>query len=286
VTAIPPQTYATPDEALKAFIDAAKAPNDSGSMVDVFGTAVTQLESADPTQADQDLAALSDGLKDAAVLQKQDDETYTVLVGKQAWPFPIPLIKSTDDRWYFDTAAGAEEILDRRIGENELTTIKVMNAYVDAQRTYAKYDRTGAGLPTFAEKFRSTPGRHDGLYWDAAPDEAPSPLGPLIAEAVINGYDEHLQESEPKPYFGYYYKILKAQGPGAPGGEYSYVINGHMFAGFAAVAWPAQYGNTGVMTFIVSHTGTVYQKDLGSDTTTIVEKMTEYDPAGWKEEDK
>jgi Protein of unknown function (DUF2950) len=286
--ALPPQTYATPEDALKAFVSAAAAPADSGQLEDVFGSAVNDLESADKTQAAQDLSALADSVKQSATLEKKDDNTYTVLVGKNNWPFPIPLIKSTENRWYFDTAAGKQEILDRRIGENELTTIQMMNAYVEAQRTYAKFDRTGAGVPTYAQRFHSTSGRHDGLYWETAPDETPSPLGPLVAEEPPPSLaiGPSAQQTGRKPYYGYYYKVLKAQGPGAPGGAYSYIINGRMIAGFAAIAWPAEYGNTGVMTFIVSHTGAVYQKDLGPDTATIARKITAYDPAGWQEAEK
>jgi hypothetical protein len=284
--ALPPKTFATPEDALKAFVSAATSPADSGQLQDVFGSNVIDLDSADKVQAAQDFAALSDSVKESATLQKQDDNTYAVLVGKGAWPFPIPLIRSTDNQWYFDTAAGAQEILDRRIGENELTTIQMMKAYVEAQQTYAKIDRTGAGLPTYAQRFHSTPGKRDGLYWETAADESDSPLGPLVAEVPSGTIVPSAQQSGRKPYYGYYYKVLKAQGPGAPGGAYNYIINDHMIAGYAAVAWPAQYGNTGVMTFIVSHTGTVYQKDLGPDTANIARRMTTYDPAGWQEADK
>gem|GEM_PF-259347 len=277
--AIPPQTYATPEDALKAFITAATAPADSDQMEDVFGGAVNELASADRIQHAQDLAALSQAVKESAKLQRQDDNTYTVLVGPNAWPFPIPLIKSTESRWYFDTTVGAQEILDRRIGENELTTIQTMRAFVEAQRTYAKIDRTGAGLPTFAQRFHSHPGKHDGLYWETAPNETSSPFGPLVAEDPSGT----LSNKSPvrAPYFGYYFRILKAQGPGAPGGAYDYVIHGNMIAGFAAIAWPAQHGNTGVMTFIVSHTGKVYQKDLGPDTARIAKNIKLYNPTGW-----
>ncbi len=281
---LPPNTYATPEDALKALVDASTASEDQ--MVDVFGSAITGLESADKTQVASDRAALAASLKNAATLQKVDDNTYTVLVGKQAWPFPIPLIKSSESRWYFDTAAGAQAILNRRVGANELATIQMMNDYVEAQRTYAKYDRTDAGLPTFAERFHSTAGKHDGLYWDAAPDEEQSPLGPYVAAAESKGYENGPHGGGHESYFGYYYKTLRAQGSGAPGGAYNYVINGHMFGGFAAVAWPEQYGNTGVMTFIVSQTGKVYQKDLGPKTAEIAAKMTRYDPAGWAEAGK
>jgi hypothetical protein len=284
--ALPPQTYATPDDALRAFKTAATSPADSPQMEDVFGSGITKLESADKIQASQDQAALAKSINEAAKLEKQDDNTFTVLVGKDEWPFPIPLIKSTENRWYFDTSAGEQEILDRRVGENELTTIRMMKAYVEAQRNYARSDRTGAGIPTYAERFHSTPGKHDGLYWETAPDETPSPFGPLIAEEPAGSTAQTTQQPGRKPYYGYYYKVLKSQGPGAPGGAYNYEINGNMIAGFAAIAWPAQYGNTGVMTFIISHTGTVYQKDLGPDTAKTARATKTYDPAGWEEAEK
>ncbi|MCL2647834.1 MAG: DUF2950 domain-containing protein [Phycisphaerales bacterium] len=279
---LPPQTYAAPEDALKAFVSAATSPVESNQMEDVFGSAVKELESADKVQHANDLAALAQSVKESAKLQKKDDNTYIVLVGQNDWPFPIPLIKSTENRWYFDTAAGKQEILDRRIGENELTTIQMMKDYVEAQRTYAKVDRTGAGLPTYAQRFHSKPGQHDGLYWETAADETPSPLGPLVAEEPA-GVSVSAEKPGRTPYYGYYYRVLKAQGSGAPGGAYNYVINDNMIAGFAAIAWPSQYGNTGVMTFIVNHNGKVYQKDLGPDTAKIAHKMKVYDPTGWTE---
>ena len=194
---------------------------------------------------------------------------------------PIPIVRA-GDRWRFATEEGADEIVNRRIGGNERNAIYVLRAYLDAQRAYAARDRDGDGVLQYAQKLASTPGKHDGLYWpaDAAKGEEASPFGPLIAEsaAYLKGH------TAGDPYRGYHFRILTRQGKSAPGGAYSYVINGRMIAGFAMVAYPAEYGKSGVMTFIVSHNGKVYEKDLGKDSAAIGAKMTTFDPgAGWKE---
>jgi hypothetical protein len=178
--------------------------------------------------------------------------------------------------WVFDTKAGREELLNRRIGRNELSAIRVCLAYVEAQQEYASMDRERDGIIQYGQKIVSDTGRRNGLYWEAAEGEAPSPLGPMAAKAAAEGYKR--AGDRPTPYHGYYYKILKGQGKSAPGGAYHYVINGHMVAGFALVAWPADYGVSGVMTFVVNQNGTVYQKDLGPKTEEIAKKMTLYNP--------
>ena len=183
--------------------------------------------------------------------------------------------------WVFDTKAGREEVLNRRIGRNELNAIQVCLAYVEAQQEYASTDRERDGIIQYAQKIVSDTDRRDGLYWKAAEGEIPSPLGPFTAQAAAEGYRR--ASDKPAPYHGYYYKILKGQGKSAPGGAYSYVINGHMVAGFALVAWPAEYGVSGVMTFVVNQNGTVYQKDLGPKTEEIAKAMTLYNPdRTWK----
>jgi hypothetical protein len=222
------------------------------------------------------------------VLQKVDEATYTLLVGEKQWPSPIPIVR-TGRKWRFDTAAGLQEILDRRIGHNELSAIMTCRAYVVAQWEYFTEARGTSkdGLAVFAQRFISTPGERDGLYWEAAEGESPSPLGSLVAEARSEGYPAGAAaKGEAKrqrtPYHGYFFKILKAQGPHAPGGKFGYVINGNMIAGYALVAYPAKWGSSGIMTFIVSEQGRVYQKDLGEDTGEIAAAMTEYDPdASW-----
>ena len=205
-----------------------------------------------------------------------------MIVGKQEWPFPIPVVKKGQS-WVFDTDKGKEEILNRRIGENELNTIQVMLAVVDAQREYAMKDRDKNELLEYAQKFVSDPGKKNGLYWEAKAGEAESPLGPIMAQARSEGY-RGKPASTPPPYHGYRYRILTAQGKDAPGGAYSYLVKGKMIGGFAVVAYPAEYGNSGVMTFIVNHDGKVFQKNLGKNTAGIASAMKEYNPdSTWQE---
>jgi hypothetical protein len=187
------------------------------------------------------------------------------------------------ETWVFDTKAGNEELLNRRIGRNELNTIQTCLAMVDAQREYAMKDRDSDKLLEYAQKFWSTPGKKDGLYWEAKEGEAQSPLGALAARAVGEGYASRKPGDKPMPYHGYFYRILKAQGKNAPGGAYDYVVKGKMIGGFALVAFPAEYGASGIMTFIVNHDGVVYQKDLGKETGKIAKAMTKFDPdKTWK----
>jgi hypothetical protein len=203
----------------------------------------------------------------------------TVILGRQAWPMPIPLVRS-DKGWRFDTAAGIEEMIDRRIGRNELAAIDFARVYGDAQEAYAGEDHDGDEVLEYAQMLASTPGQRDGLYWPPGDDGEQSPLAAFAARAAE--YLGYRQERE--PYRGYQFRVLTEQGPTPPGGAYDYVINGNMIAGFALVAWPADYGNSGVMTFVVSHQGKIYQKDLGPDTASIAEAMTRYDPDGsWTE---
>jgi hypothetical protein len=199
----------------------------------------------------------------------------------------VPLVK-TNGGWYFDTEAGKDELLTRRIGRNELAVMPVMRAYVDAQRDYASLDRDADDVLEYAQRLVSSPGNQDGLYWPPAYQGDESPLGPLVAFASAEGYnpvqaEEGKEEVERGPYQGYLFKILKQQGKHAPGGKYDYVINGNMIGGFALVAWPAEYGDSGIMTFMVNQQGRIYQKDLGAKTSKIVGKMTQYDPdPSWK----
>ncbi|MFI5324152.1 MAG: DUF2950 domain-containing protein, partial [Thermodesulfobacteriota bacterium] len=187
------------------------------------------------------------------------------------------------ERWIFDTEAGREEILNRRIGRNELNVIEVLHAYVDAQREYASKDRNGDGSLEFAQKLVSTNGKHDGLYWETKEGEEMSPFGPLAAQAAKEGYNVKPQSDDYSPYHGYFYKILKGQGKSAHGGRYDYVVNGKMILGFALVAYPSKYGSSGIMTFIVNQEGVVYEKDLGKNTADIAQSMKWYDPDGsWK----
>jgi hypothetical protein len=212
-------------------------------------------------------------------LQTNPDGSMTLIVGDQDWPFPVPLVRDDKNAWMFDTGAGIEEIIDRRIGRNELDAIQVSLAMVDAQREYARMDPDRDGIPEYAQQFLSSPGTKNGLYWKTTEGEPASPLGPLAADASEEGYTgSHAGSGVRRPYHGYYYKMLTAQGPHANGGAYDYEVNGHMIGGFAIIAWPADYGNSGIMTFMVNYDGVVFQKDLGERTASIAEKMSTYDP--------
>jgi len=216
-------------------------------------------------------------------LEKLSDKKSIVYVGPRDWPFPIPIVAGQDGKWFFDTAAGKTEILARRIGRDELETIKVCRAFVQAQREYASQDRDGSGVLKYAQHYRSTPGTHDGLYWEAAAGEEQSPAGPMVAEAALKGYPTEKSTTGPRPYQGYLFHILTRQGAAAAGGRYDYVVNGNMIAGFALVAYPAKYGSSGVMTFMISHQGVLYERNLGPRTAELVQSMTEFNPDGtWR----
>ncbi len=235
----------------------------------------------------EDIVSSGDEIADAATRQKfaaaydakhqikmDGDNKATMVIGPDDFPIPIPLARK-DGMWRFDTAAGREEILFRRIGKNELDAIQTCLAYVDAQDEYSEKDRTGAGVNTYAQRFVSRPGKKDGLYWPTSQGEEPSPLGELVAEATAQGYRV---EGGRTPFHGYYFKILTRQGPAAPGGALDYVVGGKMIGGFGLVAYPAEYRNSGVKTFICGHSGTVYERDLGPDTAKLAEQMSAYNP--------
>ena len=269
--------YASPDEAAKALQAAAEA-NDIGALKDIFGPNVKEIVSGDEVQTKKEIANFVKIIEEECVVSKVDDNKVVLHLGSESWPFPIPLVKQGDGQWSFDTLAGKQEIVDRRVGENELNTIAICRAYVAAQRQYASADRDGSEVLKYAQKVRSTGGKKDGLYWDAPANEEQSPFGPLIASAQEEGYTKKKEGEEPAPYHGYYFKILKAQGSAAPGGAYNYVINGNMIGGFALIAWPAIYGQSGVMTFIVNQQGKVYQKSLGTNTDGAAKAITAYNP--------
>jgi hypothetical protein len=273
------QTFATPQEAIKALVAAARN-NDTNAIRLIFGPAGHELISPDAVQATEAFKLFVQHLTEKTQLINNSESNATLEIGADGWPFPIPLVKQ-DGQWFFDTAAGGEEILARRIGMDEMGAINVCNAYVVAQREYASQDRMGDGVLAYAQFLRSTPGTHDGLFWPAnQPGEELSPLGPLVAQARVEGYHRTatMLNDEQAPYHGYYFKILTRQGKHALSGKYNYIINGRMIAGFALVAWPAEWGNTGVMTFVVNQTGVVFQKNFGSKTTKIAKAITIYDP--------
>ena len=272
------ETFDSPNAAVSA-LTAATANHDTNAMHAIFGPEGHKLVSPDVVQATQEFKRFAQRIQEKVQLATNADATVTLQIGADAWPFPIPLVNQ-GGHWAFDTDAGRSEILRRRIGQDELGAIDVCRAYVDAQREYASQDRLGDGVLAYAQFLHSSPGKHDGLYWPAKVDAPLSPLGPLVAAARGEGYHHpaRMLNDGQAPYHGYYFKILTAQGKHAPGGKYNYLINGRMLAGFALVAWPAQWANTGVMTFIVNQQGTVYQCNLGEKTAHIAAAMTRYDP--------
>jgi hypothetical protein len=275
------QTYATPQAAVDALAAALKA-NDSAALVAIFGDKHRNLvDTGDRANDAVVRAEAAAALAAFYVLDERGNDRRVLLMGVQAWPFPIPLVRA-GSAWRFATEEGVEEILNRRIGANERNAIYVLRAYLDAQRQYASSDRVGDGVLQYAQKLASSRGKQDGLYWpaDTSKGEEVSPFGPLIAESAP--YIEGHKKGD--PYRGYHFRILKRQGKNAPGGAYNYVINGRMIAGFALVAYPDEYGETGVMSFMVNHNGKLYEKDLGKNTAAIGAQMSSFDPgAGWKE---
>lgn len=272
------RTFASPREAVEALVAAVRA-DASDRLLRIFGQEGDRLvRSGDPIADKESRQRFVTAYEKSHKIAMDSGDKAVLIIGERSWPFPIPIIKQ-GDAWHFDTAAGEEEILDRRIGRNELSAIQVCRAYVDAQREYASRDRNGDGLLEYASRFRSSPGKHDGLYWPVDGNQPESPLGPLLVSAQAEGYGQKPPPGQKRePYHGYYYRILMRQGKDAPGGAYDYVVRGHMIGGFALVAFPAKYGASGVMTFIVNQDGVVYQKDLGPNTADIARRMIEFDP--------
>lgn len=276
------KSFKSPEEAVQALVGAAKG-NDTKELLAIFGPAGKELifsgdEAADKAGRDRFVKAYEEMNK----LVSENDKKVILTVGNEEWPYPIPVVKKGEN-WLFDTKAGKEEILNRRIGRNELNAIQVCLAYVDAQREYIMEDRDENKLLEYAQRFISRKGEKNGLYWEAKEGEQQSPLGPLFAKAAVEGYAGKGPGGKRNPYHGYYYRILKSQGKNAPGGEYDYLVNGKMIGGFALVAYPAEYGNSGVMTFIAGQDGVVYEKNLGKETRNIAAAMKKYDPdKTWK----
>jgi hypothetical protein len=267
-------TYASPEEAAAALAEAMRA-DERKQIWRVLGPGASKLvRSGDPVQDNDAREAFMAAYDKSVKFERSGDSKATLLVGSDDFPFPYPLVMK-NNRWQFDAKQGDEQVLDRRIGRNELSAISVCLAYVDAQREYADLDHNGDGLLMYAQKLSSTPGTHDGLYWKTTEGEPPSPLGPLAASAHSQGYGK---AGPGEPYHGYFYKILTGQGKSAPGGAYDYVVKGKMIGGFGLVAYPARWGNSGVMTFICNHDGVVYERNLGHETQTIASKMTLFNP--------
>ena len=271
------QRFATPEEAARALVEAARV-SDEAALRRLVGEEQAELvlESDDPAIAER-RKRFAEGADARLELRREGDDRAIVVVGPDAYAFPIPLARS-EAGWAFDAAEGAEEIIDRTVGQNEIAAISVLHDYVAAQRSYAADARDGTAVRRFATRFVSTPGKRDGLYWETGDDEEPSPFGPRLEGKATPERDGS--------YYGYHSRILTRQGAAAPGGAYSYVINGNLVAGFAAVAWPVEYGRTGVKTFLVNHYGVVYEKDLGEHTARTAGGIAAYAPDGtWDEAD-
>ncbi|MEN8258539.1 MAG: DUF2950 domain-containing protein [Thermodesulfobacteriota bacterium] len=259
------KSFASLPEAVDALIAALQGGNDN-QLLAVLGPGSENFTYSGDRVADQNgRAHFLKAYKEKNSIEQESAERAVLLVGDKGYPFSFPLVRQKD-AWLFDTKAGMEEILNRRIGRNELHTIEVMHAYTDAQREYACRARNDGGGPQFAQYFTSSEGKKDGLYWQASENDAESPFGPLIARATEEGYAGGLDEDPPEAFHGYYFKILKVQGEHANGGTFDYVADGKMVLGFALVAYPAKYGVSGIMTFIVNQEGVIYEKDLGADT--------------------
>jgi hypothetical protein len=265
------RSFASAKEAAGALV-AALGANDPAQLDALFGPAYAKFEPTDKVAAAADRQQLAEAAKDTLFLREEGPDRVTLILGEQAWPFPIPIVQRSGS-WRFDTEAGIEELMNRIVGRHELAAIDVARNYVTAQSQYASKDRDGDQVLEYAQNLGSTPGKKDGLYWEATDGDV-SPFGAFVSRA-----GEYAKGRRPgDPFQGYYFKVLKAQGRNPPGGAYDYVINGNMIAGYALIAWPADYGESGVMTFLVNQQGTVFQKDLGAKTAAIAQAMTHYDP--------
>ena len=274
------KVFGSPEEAVKAFVEAAQAGDTKGMMA-ILGPEGEDIISSGDEVADKNIREqFVKDYQEKVDFVKEREDRVSVIMGNDHWPFPIPIVKKGEG-WVFDTKAGREEVLNRRIGRNELNAIQVCRAYVEAQREYASTDWERDGIIQYAQKLWSDPYRRNGLYWEAAEGEVPSPMGPLVAQAAEKGYTK--KGDKPTPLSRILLQDPQRPGEKCSGGAYQYVINGHMVAGFALVAWPAEYGVSGVMTFVVNRNGMVYEKDLGPKTEAVAKAMTLYNPdRTWK----
>ena len=273
------RVFSSPEEARQALLSAVQQKDHEG-LGKILGPVASELEPNDPVEQASEFDHFARHLMEGTELVKEGEAKAILLIGAKKWPFPVPIVKRGDS-WFFNTEEGREEILNRRIGHNELLAIHVCWAYVEAQREYyGMPEPDGEQIPKYAQHMISRPGKKDGLYWPTIAGENESPLGPLVAKAKEEGYMQKRKEGEhgPRPYHGYFFRILKRQGPSAPGGKFSYVINGNMVAGHALVAYPARWGVSGVMTFIVNQRGRVYEKNLGPKTAEIARQVKSYNP--------
>ena len=272
--------FATPEQAAQALVEASRSDDLKGIQA-ILGPGSRELiTSGDGVADNAGRERFVAAYEQKHSLVAKNPTTMILHTGADSWSLPIPIVKRKNG-WSFDVGKGKKEILNRRIGRNELQVIEVLDAYVDAQQEYASKDCRGAGKVEFAQRIISTPGTHDGLYWEAGDGEQQSPLGPLLARATKEGYDT--RDGYLSPFHGYYFKVLTGQGPNAIGGTYQYVVKGKMILGFALIAYPAEYGNSGVMTFVVNQEGVIYEKNLGKETRRLAEAVTLFNPdKGWK----
>lgn len=277
---VPPQRFRSPEEGFAAFADAV-ARHDERRLLQVLGEAGRRLIRSGDRVADRAARAQFTALHAAGHrIERPSPDRAVLVVGADGWPLPIPM-RLRDGAWRFDARAGAQEMVDRRIGRNELDVIDTLRAIADAQADFAAGPGRQGGLRAYAQRFFSTPGRRDGLYWPSAPGEAPSPLGPLLAVASAGGY-ARTQGDAPQPYRGYFFRILTRQGPAAPGGAMDWMVDGRLIGGFAVLAWPAGHGSTGWKSFMISHDGVVWERDLGPETARRAAAIQAFDPgAGW-----
>ena len=269
--------FASAEQAAEALIGAMRS-NNQPELLRILGpSAEALIHSGDEVADGQARLRLVNAFDAAHRIELEGTSRALMVVGAEQWSLPIPVVQQ-GERWHFDTDAGTQRILDRRVGRNELSVIRVCREYVAAQREYAARDRLGNGSGEFAQRFDSSPGKRDGLYWEAAAGETPSPFGPLMARARAEGYAAKDGLDRPSPYHGYYYRILTRQGVHAPGAAKDYLIDGHMTGGYALLAYPAKWGDSGIMTFVVNQDGIVFEKNLGPETDRLAREITVYDP--------
>ena len=269
------RTFTSPDKAVKA-LQTATQTKDTLILQEIFGPGFQELQTGDRVQDANNAQRFAAAMSQSCIQVKDGDDKITLEVGTNNWPYPIPLVRA-GGQWFFDTAAGKEEMINRHIGKDELCAIGVCRAYVTAQRQYASANPATGGVVSYAQKFKSTPGKKDGLYWPVAEGEAASPFGSLVAEAHAEGYVTH-RSARPHPFHGYYFKILTRQGEAAPGGKMDYLSHGSLTGGFALVAYPEHWDQSGIMTFIVNQDGKVYQRNFAEKTSRTAGAIKEYNP--------
>jgi hypothetical protein len=277
IPALPQSHFPTPQQAVDALVAATRS-DQTAELARILGPAGALLIGSGDPVADRDARRhFVTAYDEQHRIELRGSDEAELIVGRESWPMPIPLVH-TSSGWQFDTASGRQEILDRRIGRDELAVIQVCQAYVQAQREYAALAARAGARTEYAQHFMSRGHAHNGLYWPTRPGQPQSPLGPLVAQARAAGYTPGVAHDRPRPYYGYYFRILTAQGPHAPGGARNYLVHGRMTGGFALLAYPATYGDSGIMTFIVSQDGIVFQKNLGPETPEAAARIVGYDP--------